>query len=91
MTLGTLISSKLLKLVNFTHNTLTLNETDFPPLSPPAVLLYLSQYNLINVPTLSNKCDHSLFETHGSNNVISLCISVSTKTLCKPAGIVSCN
>ena len=46
---------------------------------------------LMQHSTFSNNCNHALFETHGSNYVSSTSKSVSTKTVCKPVHIVSCN
>ena len=64
---------------------LTLNETDFPPLSPliHAHKCKHSPYSII--------CNCDLCETHGSNYVSSTSKPVSTRTVCKPAHIVSCN
>ena len=58
---------------------------DVPPLSPPihAHKCKHSPYSII--------CNRDLCETHGSNYVSSTSKPVSTKTVCKPARIVSCN
>ena len=58
---------------------------DFPPLSPPihAHKGKHSPYSII--------FNRDLCETHCSNYVSSTSKSVSTKTVCKPARIVSCN
>ena len=57
----------------------------FPPLSPPihAHKCKHSPYSII--------CNCDLCETHGSNYVSSTSKPVSTRTVCKPAHIVSCN
>ena len=64
---------------------LTLNEADFPPLSPP-----IHAHKCKDSP-YSNNCNRDLCETHGSNYVSSTSKPVTTKTVCKSVRIVSCN
>ena len=64
---------------------LTLNETYFPHFSP------LVHADKGKRSTSSNNCNRASYETHGSNYVSSTSKPVSTKTVCKPVCIVSCN
>ena len=64
---------------------LTLNEADFPPLSPP-INAHKCKHS-----TSSNNCNHALSETHDSDNVSSTNKPVSIKIVCKPTRIASCN
>ena len=64
---------------------LTLNEADFPPLSPPIQALKCKHI------TFSNNCNRDLCEPYDSNYVSSRSKPVSTKTVCKPVRTVSSN
>ena len=64
---------------------LTLNQADFPPLSPP-----IHAYKCKHSP-YANNCNCDLWEIHDSNYVSSMSKPVSTKTVCKSVCIVSCN
>ena len=64
--------------------TITLNDADFPALSPPF------HAHKCKHSTFSNNYNCALCETHGSNYVSSTNKPVSTKTVCKPVFIMSC-
>ena len=64
---------------------LTMNEADFPPLSPP---IHAPKFNH---STFSKNCNYDLCETHGSNCISFTNELASTKIVCKPVRNLSSN